>query len=182
MLKPSPYTPLGSLIIGETLAETDLPEGAFSILPCRTEDASPLVEDDRLKLLSFTGSAAVGWSMKARAGRKKVVLELGGNAACIVDADADLEDVVRRMVTGAFYQSGQSCISVQRILAHERIYEEFRDRFVAAVKQLKIGDPRQEETFIGPLIDEQAARRLEGWISSAVARAHGFCAAGGERA
>jgi acyl-CoA reductase-like NAD-dependent aldehyde dehydrogenase len=170
VLKPSPHTPIGSLILGEALAETDLPEGAFSILPCRTQDAAPLVEDERLKLLSFTGSAGVGWSMKAKAGRKKVVLELGGNAACIVDADADLEDVVRRMIVGAFYQSGQSCISVQRILVHERVYDVLRDRLVAATQVLKMGDPRDEETFIGPLINEDAARRLEAWIQSAVSR------------
>jgi acyl-CoA reductase-like NAD-dependent aldehyde dehydrogenase len=170
VLKPSPHTPIGSLILGEALAETDLPEGAFSILPCRTEDAGPLVEDERLKLLSFTGSAGAGWSMKARAGRKKVVLELGGNAACIVDADADLEDVVRRMIIGAFYQSGQSCISVQRILVHERVYDAFAERLVAATRVLKMGDPKQEETFIGPLINEEAAKRLEGWIQSAVSR------------
>ncbi len=170
VLKPSPYTPIGSLIIGQALAETDLPEGAFSILPCRTEDASPFVEDDRLKLLSFTGSAAVGWSLKAQAGHKKVVLELGGNAACIVDADADIDDAVSRIITGAFYQSGQSCISVQRLIVHERIYDAFCNRFVAATRQLKMGDPRQEDTFIGPLINMQAAERLEGWIRSAVAR------------
>ena len=170
VLKPSPHTPIGSLIIGETLAEMDLPEGAFSILPCRTEHASPLAEDDRLKLLSFTGSAAVGWSLKARAGRKKVVLELGGNAACIVDADADLNDAVDRITTGAFYQSGQSCISVQRLIVHEQIYDSFCSRLVAATRHLKMGDPRKEDTFIGPLINEQAAERLEGWIRSAVAR------------
>lgn len=170
VLKPSPYTPISALILGETLAETDLPEGAFSILPCRTEHASPLVEDDRLKLLSFTGSATVGWSMKARAGRKKVVLELGGNAACIVDEDADLDDVVSRMIVGAFYQSGQSCISVQRILAHEHVYDALAERLVAATKTLKMGDPRDEETFIGPLINEDAAKRLEGWIRSAISR------------
>lgn len=169
VLKPSPYTPLGSLLIGEALAETDLPEGAFSILPCRTEHAAPFVEDDRLRLLSFTGSAAVGWAMKARCGRKKIVLELGGNAACIVDADVDIDDAVHRMITGAFYQSGQSCISVQRIIIHERAYDAFRDKFIAATRQLKIGDPKREDTFIGPLIDEKAARRLEDWINSAVA-------------
>jgi acyl-CoA reductase-like NAD-dependent aldehyde dehydrogenase len=170
VLKPSPYTPIGSLIIGEALAETDLPAGAFSILPCRTEDAAPLVEDERLKVLSFTGSAAVGWAMKAKAGHKKVVLELGGNAACIVDEDADVEDVVRRMVVGAFYQSGQSCISVQRMFVHERLYDVFRSRLVAATRALKIGDPKQEETFIGPLINREAAERLQGWVQSAVAR------------
>ena len=170
VLKPSPYAPIGALLIAEALAEADLPEGAFSILPCRTEDAGPLVEDDRIRLLSFTGSAEVGWKLKSRAGRKKVVLELGGNAACIVDEDADLDDAISRMIVGAFYQSGQSCISVQRIHVHERIYKTFREQFVASVKQLKAGDPKQEDTFIGPMISAQAAERLESWIRSAVDR------------
>ena len=179
VLKPSPHTPIGSLIIGQALAETDLPEGAFSILPCRTENASPFAEDDRLKLLSFTGSATVGWSLKTRAGRKKVVLELGGNAACIVDEDADIEDAVSRIITGAFYQSGQSCISVQRLIVHERIYEAFRDRLVAAASHLRMGDPRQEDTFIGPLINEESAERLEGWIQSALAHGAKLLCGGG---
>jgi len=120
VLKPASVTPLGALIIGETLAETDLPEGAFSILPCHRENAALFTEDERLKLLSFTGSPAVGWRLKSKAGKKKVILELGGNAACVVDEDVDLDDVVERMIIGAFYQSGQSCIGVQRILIHEK--------------------------------------------------------------
>ena len=124
VLKPASRTPLGALIIGEVLAETDLPKGAFSILPCSRDGAELFTIDERLKLLSFTGSPAVGWALKAQAGKKKVVLELGGNAACIVDADADLDDAVERIVFGAFYQSGQSCIGVQRIMAHEQVYDE----------------------------------------------------------
>ncbi len=167
VLKPASLTPLGALIIGEILAETDLPEGAFSILPCTRQGARLFTEDDRLKLLSFTGSPAVGWQLKARAGRKKVVLELGGNAACLVDADADLNDAVQRIIFGAFYQSGQSCIGVQRILVHESLYEEFRKRFVKAAAALKAGDPKDEETFIGPMISEAEAERLERWIEEA---------------
>ncbi len=170
VLKPASFTPVGALLIGEVLAETSLPEGAFSILPCPRRGAARFVEDERLKLLSFTGSPAAGWELKARSGKKKVILELGGNAAVIVDAGADLEDAVSRIVFGAFYQSGQSCISVQRILAHESIYGEFRDRLVAATRKLKAGDPRDGGTFIGPLISEEAALRLESWIASAVAR------------
>ncbi|MFC4820608.1 aldehyde dehydrogenase family protein [Dokdonella ginsengisoli] len=168
VLKPSEKTPVGALIIGEILAETDLPKGAFSILPCRIEDAGPFVSDERLKLLSFTGGQ-VGWELKAKAGRKKVVLELGGNAAAIVDADqrASLDRVVERLIFGAYYQSGQSCIKVQRIFAHESLYAELRKRFVAATKRLKVGDPKRRDTFLGPLIDEASAKRLEEWIGEA---------------
>ena len=168
VLKPASLTPIGALIIGEVLAETDLPAGAFSILPCRREGADLFTTDERLKLLSFTGSPEVGWDLKARAGKKKVVLELGGNAACVVDADANLDDAVARIVFGAFYQSGQSCISVQRILVHEAICDAFRDRLVAATKRLKSGDPKAEDTFIGPMISEKEAARVEDWIQSAV--------------
>lgn len=170
VLKPASATPVSALMIGEVLAETSLPEGAFSILPCSPEDSRALVEDERLKLLSFTGSPDVGWDLKKRAGRKRVVLELGGNAAVIVDQDADLDDAVPRIIQGAFYQSGQSCISVQRILAHDLVYRRFRERIVEAAGKLKAGNPSHEDTFLGPLIDEEAAKRLEGWIASAIKR------------
>jgi len=168
VLKPSDKTPIGALIIGEILAEADLPKGAFSILPCRVEDAGPFVSDERLKLLSFTGGQ-IGWDLKAKAGRKKVVLELGGNAACIVDADQkpDLDDVVGRLISGSFYQSGQSCIKVQRVFVHATLYDDVRKRFVAATKKLKSGDPKKRDTFLGPMIDEAAAQRLEMWIAEA---------------
>lgn len=119
VLKPASRTPIGALIIGEVLAETDLPEGAFSILPCNRDGADLFTTDERLKLLSFTGSPDVGWALKAKAGKKPVVLELGGNAACVVDEDADIDDAIKRIIVGAYYQSGQSCISVQRILVHK---------------------------------------------------------------
>lgn len=170
VLKPASLTPIGALIIGETLAECNLPKGAFSILPCRREGARLFSEDERLKLLSFTGSPEVGWALKARAGKKKVVLELGGNAACLVDEDADLDDAVSRIIIGAFYQSGQSCIGVQRIVIHDKVYDVFRDKLVTATEKLIMGDPRREETFIGPLISEKEAIRLEQWISSALAQ------------
>ncbi|MDD4890269.1 MAG: aldehyde dehydrogenase family protein [Phycisphaerae bacterium] len=170
VLKPASATPVGALLIGEVLAETDLPAGAFSILPCRSADVGALVSDDRLALLSFTGSPAVGWDLKARAGRKRVLLELGGNAAVIVDRDSDLDDAAARIVFGAFYQSGQSCISVQRILAHREIYAALRDKLVAAVGKLKIGDPKDEQTFIGPMISDEAAERVESWVASAAGR------------
>jgi acyl-CoA reductase-like NAD-dependent aldehyde dehydrogenase len=168
VLKPSEKTPVGALIIGEVLAETDLPKGAFSILPCPIEAAAPLVEDERIALLSFTGGL-VGWDLKARAGRKKVVLELGGNAACIVDADPGrpLDQVVERLVSGAYYQSGQSCIGVQRIYVHAELYDKLRRKLKAAVAKLRMGDPRDEKTFIGPMIDEAAAKRVDSWIEAA---------------
>lgn len=168
VLKPASKTPLGALIIGEVLAETDLPEGAFSILPASRDGADLFTTDERLKLLSFTGSGEVGWALKARAGKKKVVLELGGNAAVVIDEDADLEDAIDRVITGAFYQSGQSCISVQRILIHAAVYDRFRDMLVEGAKSLVAGDPKDRDTFIGPMIDDGEAERLKGWIDEAV--------------
>lgn len=168
VLKPASRTPIGSLIIGEILAETDLPEGAFSILPCSRDGADLFTTDDRFKLLSFTGSPGVGWDLKARAGKKPVILELGGNAACIVDEDADLDDAIERIIFGAYYQSGQSCISVQRILVHSRLYAEFKQRYTEKVATLIHGDPLNEDTFIGPMISESEAKRLEDWIQLAV--------------
>ncbi|MEK6638809.1 MAG: aldehyde dehydrogenase family protein [Pseudomonadota bacterium] len=169
VMKPASRTPLGAIIMGEVLAETDLPEGAFSILPASRDGADLFTEDDRLKLLSFTGSPDVGWALKAKAGKKKVVLELGGNAAVIIDADADLNDALERVIFGAFYQSGQSCIGVQRIIIHEKIYNRFRDMLVARAKILKTGSPHDRETFVGPMIDVKEAVRLDGWIKEAVA-------------
>ncbi|HPK03518.1 MAG TPA: aldehyde dehydrogenase family protein [Candidatus Sumerlaeota bacterium] len=180
VLKPASRTPVGALLIGEILAETELPAGAFSILPCAREHADPFVEDDRLKLLSFTGSDEVGWELKRRAGKKKILLELGGNAACIVDEDVDLEDAVGRVIVGAFYQTGQSCISVQRLIVHEQVYDAFRDRLVAETRKLKVGNPLDEETFIGPVISEAAAERIEQWIREAE-RAGGRILCGGRR-
>ena len=182
VLKPASRTPIGALIIGEVLAQTDLPKGSFSILPAHRGGAELFTTDPRLKLLSFTGSPAVGWDLKAKAGAKKVVLELGGNAACVVDEDqrGRMEHVVSRLVVGAFYQSGQSCISVQRILAHEAIYEDLKERLVTATRALVAGDPKKEETFIGPMISEAEAARLDGWIQSAVS-AGGKLLCGGKR-
>jgi len=179
VLKPASLTPIGALLIGEVLAETDLPEGAFSILPCRRDGAALFTEDDRLKLLSFTGSPDVGWKLKAKAGKKKVVLELGGNAGCVVDADADLADAVERIVIGGFYQSGQSCISVQRIYVHRSVYDDFRTRLVRAVGALKMGDPREEDTFIGPIISTKEAQRIEKWVQEAVAEGAKLLCGGG---
>lgn len=168
VLKPASRTPLGALIIGEILAETDLPKGAFSILPCSRDGADLFTTDERFKLLSFTGSPQVGWELKAKAGKKPVILELGGNAACVVDADSDIEDAIERIVFGAYYQSGQSCISVQRVLVHESIYAEFKQGYTDKVANLVHGDPLKEDTFIGPMISESEATRLEGWVQEAI--------------
>ncbi|XXF75688.1 aldehyde dehydrogenase family protein [Myxococcaceae bacterium GXIMD 01537] len=183
VLKPSDRTPVSALLMAEVLAETDLPEGAFSVLPTRLENVRPFIEDDRLKLLSFTGSEKVGWELKARAGRKKVVLELGGNAACVVDRDQGerLDFIADRIAHGAFFQAGQSCISVQRVLVHEELYGALRERVVARARALRAGNPRDEATSLGPMIDEPAARRLEGWIQSAVSRGARLLVGGGRR-
>jgi len=180
VMKPASKTPLGAIIIGEILAETDLPKGAFSILPCSRDGADLFTEDDRLKLLSFTGSPGVGWALKAKSGKKKVVLELGGNAAVVVDADTNLEDAATRIIFGAFYQSGQSCIGVQRILLHADVYDEMRDLLVAKTKALISGDPKDEATFIGPMISEKEAVRLAEWVQDAQ-NAGGTLLCGGHR-
>lgn len=169
ILKPASLTPIGAIIIGEVLAETSLPKGAFSILPCHRDGADLFTTDDRLKLLSFTGSPEVGWQLKAKAGKKPVVLELGGNAACIIDEGTDLNDAIPRIVFGAYYQSGQSCISVQRILIHSSLYEEAKAALTQQVSNLVMGDPSDENTFIGPMISEKEASRLDSWIQEASA-------------
>lgn len=169
VMKPASRTPLGALIIGDVLAETQLPKGAFSILPAQRDGADLFTTDDRLKLLSFTGSPDVGWDLKARCGKKKVVLELGGNAAVIIDADANLEDALERVIFGAFYQSGQSCIGVQRIIIHAAVYDQFKAMLVARTKTLVAGNPHDRNTFIGPMISLGEATRLDGWIQEAIA-------------
>jgi acyl-CoA reductase-like NAD-dependent aldehyde dehydrogenase len=170
VLKPASRTPVGALIIAEVLAETDLPKGAFSVLPAHRDGADLFTTDERFKLLSFTGSPAVGWDLKKKAGKKKVILELGGNAAAIVDGDQGdkLDYVVERLAFGAFYQSGQSCIGVQRILIHASIYDALREKLIAKTKTLKMGDPKDEATFVGPMISESESRRLAVWMESAV--------------
>lgn len=180
VMKPASLTPLGAIIMGEVLAETDLPAGAFSILPCSRDGAAQFTTDERLKLLSFTGSPGVGWALKAQAGKKKVTLELGGNAAVVVDADTNLEDAASRIIIGAFYQSGQSCIGVQRIMIHEDVYDEMKALLVKKSSALIAGDPSKEDTFIGPMISEKEATRLDGWIQEAVA-AGGKILCGGKR-
>jgi acyl-CoA reductase-like NAD-dependent aldehyde dehydrogenase len=168
VLKPAPQTPLCSLLLAECVQQAGWPDGGLNVLPLSNEDASLLVTDDRIKLISFTGSVPVGWDIKRRAGKKKVVLELGGNAAVIVHSDADLEYAAERCVTGGFGYAGQTCISVQRILVEHSVYGKFTDLFVEGVKKLKTGDPLDESTDVGPLIRESDAIRTVNWIDEAV--------------
>ncbi len=168
ILKPASATPISALVLAEILSETDWPKAAFSVLPCKSQSAQALITDERIKLLSFTGSPQVGWAMKSQAGKKKVVLELGGNAACIVDEGSNVFAVADRLIFGAFYQSGQSCISVQRILAHETLYESLRTALVERAEKLDVGDPLDEKTFLGPLISQADAERIEQWVGEAV--------------
>lgn len=168
VLKPAPQTPITALLLAEVIAQSELPAGAVNILPCANDLAERMVTDERFKLLSFTGSAKVGWHLKNRAGKKKVLLELGGNAGVIIHQDADLELAARRCTVGGFSYAGQSCISVQRIYVQEGVFKPFLDRFLALVRGLKTGDPMEDTTNVGPMIDQAAAERTEQWISEAV--------------
>jgi acyl-CoA reductase-like NAD-dependent aldehyde dehydrogenase len=168
VLKPAPQTPLSSLLMAEVVQQAGWPDGGLNLLPLSNEDAGLLVSDDRLKMISFTGSAAVGWQIKKNSGKKKVVLELGGNAGVIVHSDADLAYAAERCVAGGFGYAGQTCISVQRILVERSVYGKFTDLFLAGVKELKVGDPLDESTDVGPLIRESDAIRSADWVQEAV--------------
>ncbi len=170
LIKPAPQAPLTALLLGEVAMEAGVPPGGLNILPCDNTVAEQLVTDPRFKLLSFTGSAAVGWKLKALSGKKKVVLELGGNAGVIVEPDADLELATQRCATGGFAYAGQTCISVQRIFVHHSIADLFTTKLLLQVARLKAGDPGESGTIVGPLIDQGAANRVEGWIAEAVSQ------------
>jgi acyl-CoA reductase-like NAD-dependent aldehyde dehydrogenase len=167
VLKPAPQTPLSSLLLAECIQQAGWPDGGINVLPLSNDDAGLLVTDERIKLITFTGSTAVGWDIKRRAGKKKVALELGGNAGAIVHSDADLSYAAERCVTGAFVYAGQSCISVQRILVEQSVYGKFTDLLVEGVKKLKTGDPAEESTDVGPLIREGDAVRVTSWVEEA---------------
>ncbi|RLZ10384.1 aldehyde dehydrogenase family protein [Acinetobacter sp. 2JN-4] len=168
VLKPASLTPISALKIAEVLAETDLPKGSWSVLPCERQAADILVTDDRFKLLSFTGSDQVGWDMKARAGRKKVTLELGGNAAVMIEADAVVDDaLIDRLIGAAYSHAGQVCISVQRILIHADLYADVKKRLLAKLKKIKADDPALSTTLVGPMIKAAEAVRLKKWIDKA---------------
>lgn len=168
VLKPAPQTPLSALLLAESVQQAGWPDGALNVLPLSNDDAGLLVSDERIKLISFTGSAAVGWQIKKNAGKKKVILELGGNAGVIVHSDADLAYAADRCVAGGFNYAGQTCISVQRILVERTVCGKFTDLLLAGVKNLKTGDPLQESTDLGPLIRESDAARASDWIQEAV--------------
>jgi acyl-CoA reductase-like NAD-dependent aldehyde dehydrogenase len=168
VLKPAPQTPLSSLLMAEVVQQAGWPDGALNVIPLSNDDATLLVTDDRLKMISFTGSAAVGWQIKKNSGKKKVILELGGNAGVIIHNDADIEYAAERCVAGGFGYAGQTCISVQRILVQQSAYGKFTDMFLAGVKNLQIGDPLDESTDVGPLIRESDAQRAVDWVQEAV--------------
>jgi len=170
ILKPASSTPLTALLLGEIVQNTQAIEGSFSVLPCSTKDATPLVEDSRLKMITFTGSPNVGWDIKKRAGRKKVVLELGGNAGVIVEPDAEINLAAKKIAFGAFVYSGQVCISIQRAYIHSSRYDDFLESLIKATKELISGDPLDESVTIGPMIDQDNAERIELWVNEAVAK------------
>jgi len=169
VLKPAPQTPFTSLLLGEVVEQAGLPSGALNVLPLANQEAEKLVGDDRLKMLTFTGSVPVGWALKGKSGKKKVTLELGGNAGVIVHSDADVDVAADLCVIGGFSYAGQSCISVQRIYAQRSVQEQFLARLLAGVRKLRVGDPLDEATDVGPMISEDAARRAASWIDEAVA-------------
>lgn len=169
ILKPASKTPISALLLAEIIAETKLPKGAVSILPMDRATGDRLVTDERFKVLTFTGSPSVGWEMKSRAGKKKVVLELGGNAACIITATADIKKHLSKIVKSAFGQSGQSCVHTQRIFVHESKKEEFYTAFVEETKNIICADPREETTLFSSMIDEANAHRIDSWVKEAIA-------------
>ncbi|MGQ3684014.1 MAG: aldehyde dehydrogenase family protein [Candidatus Loosdrechtia sp.] len=180
IIKPSAKTPMTALLLGEVISGAGLPAGGFSVFPCTTNLAERLVADERLRMLTFTGSAAVGWRLKQIAGRKRVTLELGGNAGAIIDSAENLDYIVKRCILSAFSFSGQVCISLQRLFIQEKIYDDFISNFTETIKTLKTGDPRDEDTQLGPMIDEQAAQRIESWVHEATGEG-AILLAGGKR-
>ena len=168
IIKPSSKTPLTALLLGEVISESGWPRGGFSVFPCTSTLAERMVADERFKMLTFTGSAGVGWRLRQLAGKKRVTLELGGNAGAIIDSSDNLDYAVKRCIASAFSFSGQLCISLQRLFINKKIYDDFMSSFVDDAKKLKMGDPLDEETRLGPMIDEQSAQRVESWVNEAV--------------
>jgi len=179
-LKPPPQDPLTTLRLGDLVKASGYPDGAVNIVPCHVEVAQVLIEDPRVRLITFTGSAKAGWAIRAKAGSKRVLLELGSNAAVIVEPDADLTWAAARCAIGGFTYAGQSCISTQRIYVHERLYQAFLDQLLEKVKQLKVGDVLDDHTDVGPMISLEAAERVERWIKEATS-AGAEIALGGRR-
>jgi len=179
-VKPPPQDPLTTLRLGELVKTSGYPDGGVNITPCHVEVAQILIEDPRVRVITFTGSAKAGWAIRAKAGTKRVLLELGGNAAVIIEPDADMAWASSRCAIGGFTYAGQSCISTQRIFVHESVYAKFLDDFLPRVRNLKAGDLLDEKTDIGPMIDLGAAERVESWIAEAV-RGGAQIALGGKR-
>lgn len=169
VLKPPPQCPLTGLLLARIVDDAGLPPGALNVVHCSPETAQRMVEDDRIKVLSFTGSDAVGWKLKSLAGRKQVLLELGGNAPCVIDETVVADDVVDEVVAGAFAHAGQVCIKVQRVLVHAASFERFLERFVEKSRALACGDPLDESTVVGPLIERKHVERVLAWIGEALA-------------
>ena len=168
-LKPPPQDPLTTLRLGEIIKTSGYPEGAVNIVPCHVEVAQVLIEDPRVRLITFTGSGKAGWAIRSKAGSKRVLLELGGNAAVIIESDADLTWAAARCALGGFTYAGQSCISTQRIFVQERVFDAFLDLLLQRVRELKVGDVLDDHTDVGPMISADAAERVERWISEALA-------------
>eukprot|EP01094_Clydonella_sp_ATCC50884_P026815 TRINITY_DN7479_c0_g1_i1.p1 TRINITY_DN7479_c0_g1~~TRINITY_DN7479_c0_g1_i1.p1 ORF type:complete len:491 (-),score=162.31 TRINITY_DN7479_c0_g1_i1:219-1691(-) len=182
ILKPSDRTPISALLLGEIMSNTDLPDGSFSVLPCENDVADLFTkEDKRVQMISFTGSPGVGWYLKNNSGRKKVLLELGGNAPVIVDRTADIDHAVARIAFGAFYYAGQTCISAQRVYVMDEVYDELKEKLAAAVNGLNArrGDPFDADTFLSPMISEQDVERVQGWVKEAVEAGGSIVAGGG---
>ena len=181
ILKPATQASLTSLRLAKIIEASGYPAQAFSVLPCKNMTAGELVKDERIRMLTFTGSPAVGWSLKSAAGKKKIVLELGGNAGVIVDRSADLDVAVRKNVLGSFIYSGQVCIKVQRIYIHAQIFDEYKKRFLDAVSGLKTGDPADQDTTVGPVINDESLNRILLWIQEAKALGATVLCGGGHR-
>jgi acyl-CoA reductase-like NAD-dependent aldehyde dehydrogenase len=179
VLKLPPQDPLATLLLAEIVQSSGYPAGGVSILLCTNEDATPLIDDPRVRMITFTGSARVGWMIRQRATTQRVALELGGNAAVVVEPDADIDRAVQRCVTGGYLYAGQSCISTQRILVHEAVYDRFVEQFVAAVGSLRTGDPMADTTDLGPMIDRTSAEQAEAWIGEAAASGARVAVGGG---
>lgn len=169
IIKPSPRTPLTAMLLGEVFLNSGLPRAALQIVPMDVELMNSVYEDERIKMISFTGSDKVGWDIKSKAGRKAVALELGGNAPLIVDENVDVESAVNKAAVGAFAYSGQVCISIQRIFVHERVADDFVSGLTNKARELKTGDPLEESTQLSVMIDEAAAERVESWVAEAIA-------------
>src|SRR3990172_1636260 len=181
LLKPSPKTPITALMLGEIVTQAGWPAGGLNIINCTNEDARNIWLDERIRKLSFTGSAKVGWMLKEQAGARKVTLELGGNAGVIVHSDSDISFAAKRCTLGAFANAGQVCISVQRIYVERSVFDAFRDEYIANCKKIKSGDPLDEATELGPMIEEEAAKRTEAWVKEAVSEGAKVLSGGGRK-